>query len=564
MRYDLLIRNGTIVDGTGWPAYRGNLAVKDGSIVAVGQVDGAADKTIDAEGSMVAPGFFDMHTHYDCQLRWDPLATSSCWHGVTTIITGNCGYAIAPGRPTDADYLMRMMATVEGIHLDVLQRALDWDWDTFGEYLRSIQRRLGINVVAQVGHSALRYYVIGRESYERSSTTEEIAQMKQILHEAFVNGAMGFSSSHLPSDVGGYGEPVPSRLATLDEILELASVMAGFGRGMMTMNPKPGGSAVDPEYQDLFIKATAVSGRPVMWSQLMHRWDMPGQWRRSLDYLDRASAQGAPVYALTRSQRMDNEFNLESTMLFRRVPTWNDVLLRPHDEKRRLLADAAVRAKLREEWDALPQTGQRLCRTDLLEVRRTALSKHKTLEGKRVAGLAARADKHMMDFLLDLSLDEDLQTQFVFMAALNGDPAVVRQLIQHPRAVIGTSDAGAHLDNDCGVDYVDVLLGHWVRDQGVMSIEEAVRRLTSMPAGILGIADRGRLHEGLAADVTVFNLPKLRSLPREMKTDLPGGRPRLIQKVEGIAAVVVNGQVLIEDGKHSGSLPGRVLGLPQP
>lgn len=566
MTDDLIIRDGTIIDGTGAPAYRGDVAIRDGRILAVGEVPAAAGaNTIDAGGCIVAPGFFDMHTHYDCQLRWDPLATSSCWHGVTTVLTGNCGFGVAPGRRSDAEYLMRMMATVEGIHLDVLERALDWSWESFGEYLDAIGTRLGVNVAAQVPHSALRYYVIGKESYERPSTAGELGRMKSILAQALADGAMGFSSSHLPFDVGYYGEPVPSRLGTLEEIRALAGVMAGVDRGVMTMNPYPGGSVVGPEYQQMFIDAAADSGRPVIWSQLMHRWDMPDQWRASLGYLDRAAAAGAPIYALTRAQSMDNEFNFQGTVLFRPVAGWDEVLnIASPAQKKARLADPATRARLRREWDELPATPGRLCRPDLLEVQRPVLAKNAALAGRRVHELAATAGVHPADWLVDLALEEDLKTQFVFIGAMNGDEHAVASLIQHPRAIIGTSDAGAHLDNDCGVDFIDVFLGHWVRDRGAMPIEAAIARLTAIPAGVLGIRDRGRLLPGMAADVTVFELDRLRPLPREMVTDLPGGFPRLTQKADGFRTVIVNGQVLLRDGTHTGALPGRVLGRAAP
>ncbi len=566
MAYDLLIQGGTIVDGSGAPAFRGDVAIKDGRIAEVGRAFRHADsrlrlgagRVMDATGLVVAPGFFDMHTHYDCQLLWDPLATSSCWHGVTTVLMGNCGFTIAPARPGDQEYLMRLMARVEGISLDVLRHGLGWEWETFGQYLDRLRRGLGVNVAAQVGHSALRYVVMGPESYQRASTPEERARMKDVLRQAIADGAIGFSTSQTDHHTGGYGEPVPSRLGGPGELLELAGVLRECGYGVIGVNPKPGGADISPAFQDALVRLARESGRTVLWNSLMHRWDKPEQWRENLRFMERAAAQGAPICAVARYQRMDLEFNLRSTYMFDIFPAWKEVLHLPHEEKKRRLAEPETRARLRAEWDRkVSRMDSR--RVELLEVGRVALARHRALEGQRVAEQAAAAGQHLVDWLLDLALAEDLETQFVYAGTMNGDPKAVEEIVKAASCVPGVSDAGAHLDMDCGVDFVAVLLGHWVRERGVLTLEEAVRRLTSACASVLGLTDRGLLRAGMAADVVVFDPASFRALPRETVADLPGGGRRIIQRAEGVRAVLVNGQVLLEDGRHTGAMPGRVL-----
>ncbi len=558
MPYDLLIKNGTIVDGTGRPGFRGDVALERGKIAAVGKATGSASRTIDAEGLVVSPGFFDVHTHYDCQILWDPLATSSSWHGITTILMGNCGFTIAPGRTSDSEYLMRLMARVEGIQYDVLQKGLDWSWDSFGQYLGRIGRQVGVNVAAQVGHSALRYYVMGKESYERAATQDEITRMKQVLRDALFAGAMGFSTSQTAHHTGGYGEPVPSRMSSREELTELCGVLSEFDQGIIGMNPHPGAGSISPEFEDVLIKLAKVARKPILWNQLMDRWDKPEEWKHTLAYMDRAAAECAPHYAVARCQPINVEFNLRRSYSFDVFPTWKDVMAKPHDEKKLLLQDPKVREKLRAEWDTMPQkvSGRRI---DMMEVSRTKLLKNQHLQEKRLTDLAKAAGKSILDYVADLSLEEDLDTQFVFIGSLNGDPAAVQQIISHPYCVTGLSDAGAHLDNDCGVDFTGVLLGHWVREKGTMTIEEGVRRLTSMPAGILGIKDRGVLKEGLAGDLVVFDPKTIKALPRELWSDLPGGGQRIVQRAQGVRAVAVNGQLLFDDNKHTGALPGKVL-----
>ena len=559
MPHDLLIKNGTVIDGSGAPAFRADVAVRAGKVAAVGRIRGAADETIDAEGLVVSPGFIDMHTHYDAQLCWDPLATSSSWHGVTTVVTGNCGYGIAPTTESGRAYTAALMAHVEGISLDVLNAGVDWDWETFGDFLRRLERnRLGVNVAAQVPHSPLRYYVMGEAAYERESTPEELERMKGELRRAMADGAIGFSTLQAEGRIGAWGKPIPSELATFEELHGLASVLGEVNAGVINISPRPGTSTISPEYREFLIAWSRDTGRPVVWGQFMHRWDQPDMWRELLGFMDDAKARGASIYALAKCQSLDLEFTLQRTDLFATYPTWRDVLAKPGQERKRLLADPGVRAKLRSELE--PQPGALPARRpESLEVRRTVLAKNKALEGRRLVDLA-ESGQHVDDVLLDLALEEDLETRFVFTGVMNGDPDAVGQMIQSEHCLPGSSDAGAHLDMDCGVDYTSLLLGHWVRDKHVMGLEEGVRRLTSMPASVLGLTDRGLLKEGMAADIVVFNRETISALPREIVNDLPGGAPRIVQRAVGVAAVIVNGQTVFRDGVRSGAMPGAILG----
>ena len=562
MPHDLVIKNGTVVDGSGSPRFRADVGVRGGKIAEVGDLEGQlAGRTLDAEGLVLSPGFFDMHTHYDAQLCWDPLATSSSWHGITTVLTGNCGYGIAPAKPEDRPYLANLMAYVEGIQLDVLEAGLDWEWHSFGDFLRRLERKtLGVNVAAQVGHSALRYYTMGPASYEREATGGEIAAMKQCLRQAMLDGAIGFSTLQAVGRIGAYGKPVPSDLASLEELYELGDVLGGIRAGMITIAPRPGSSRISPDYREFLMDWNRRIRRPVIWTQFHQRPDVPHAWKDLLAWMDEAMSQGHEIYTVASCTRLDREFNLKGTAMFDYFPLWKTMMQTPLEEKKHLLADPEFRARLREQFDGnAAELGRR---QESLIVKDARLGKNKSLEGTRVMDLAASQAKDFLDAFFDLALDEGLETQFMYVGVLNGDPEAVGQIISSPYALPGASDAGAHLDAECNVDFTATLLGHWVREKGVMTLEEAVRRLTSMSAGVLGITDRGLVKEDLAADIVLFDPQKVRALPREVWRDLPGGGERIVMRAEGIEAVIVNGEPLFEAGEHTGAMPGKILATP--
>ncbi len=557
---DLIIKNARIVDGSGAPSYAGSVAVDGGRIVGTGDAWREARRVIDAGGLAVAPGFFDMHTHYDAQLLWDPLCTSSCWHGVTTVLTGNCGFSIAPAAARDREYTKQLFCRVEGIPLDIFERVVSWEWESFGEFLDKLPPP-GVNVATQVGHSALRHYVMGQESHEREAKPGEIAAMAEVLKESVRQGAAGFSTLKADFERGPDGGPVPSQCATLDELRALGMALGELGRGVMTISPHPGAADISPEFQDFLIELSRDSGRPMVWNAFQHRWDMPDKWKELLAFMETAAEREARVYSVAKCQRLDLEFDLRSTTMFNWFPTWDAIIKKPHEEKLRLFAEPSVRETLRDEYLNLPAegAGSMVNRSKIVHVREVRLPEHEAYVDRRVADAAAERGENLVDFMLDLALAEDLSTRFVYYGLMNGDMDAVSEILKGPYCLPGVSDAGAHLDMDCGVDFTGRFLGHWVREREIMSIEEGVRRLTSMPAAILGYHDRGLVAEGMAADLVLFDPDTIQAKPREWLDDVPGGGRRIVQRPVGVKAVFVNGEALIEEGEHTGARPGKLL-----
>ena len=484
MSYDLLIKNGRIVDGSGLVSYIGDVAVKNGKIVAKGKLKDSAAKVIDATGLVVTPGFVDMHTHYDAQLDWDPFATPSCWHGVTTVVIGNCGFTLAPCQPRDREYLTQMFSAVEGVPLDVLQRGLGWAWEGFDQYLGHLDGKVGINVAANVGHSALRYNVMGPESLERQARPEEIASMSQVLHDCLLAGAFGFSTSLSRTHSDTKGRPIPSRQASDDEVLQLASVLAEFPRGGIEIIPRTLLDGFQAGDRQLMTNLSLVSGKQVNWNVLCQIPDQPSQWRDMLRFMESASMEGAQVYAISRCQRSDREFDLKMTTVFDVFPTWRQFVNMPTAKKHAALRDLAYRAQLIKELDD-PDIYERQLRKihlDQLIVLSTAQEQYRSLEGKTAGEVARAQGKHYGDVILDLAAAEDFGTQFALRGVVNNDEAAVEAIVKHPHSVIGISDGGAHLIYLCEAGYPTHFLSYWVRDKGVLSREDGIRRLPFMPA----------------------------------------------------------------------------------
>jgi N-acyl-D-aspartate/D-glutamate deacylase len=560
MTYDLIVKNGWIVDGTGLPKYWGDVAAAEGQIVEIGRVRGAARRTIDADGRVIAPGFIDMHTHFDAQITWDPIATSSCWHGFTSVVFGNCGFAVAPCRPEDRDYLMLMLMRVEGMDLDVLRTGTKWAWETVPEYMDALAGKLGVNAGVMLGHSAIRYYVMGPDSYERTATADEIAQMQAIIRDGLRAGALGFSTSRQPGHYAGNGKPVPSLLASKDEILDLVRVLGELNVGSVEIVPGADGSAgLYGDAVPLVLEMARVSGRPLNWNTLIAQPARPEGWRGQLEFMEKAFAdERTQVWAMNTCYRLDRWFSLRRNpeRPFGPFPAWKELLALPPEKRAERLRDPEVRDRLRAAMAGYRPNIYRDF-TDVT-VAEPKLEKNRPLIGLSVAELARQRGVDPFDALLDLSLEEDLDTKFNFPMS-NDDEAAVAEIVRHPYSVPGTSDAGAHMDAACGYGVPAELLGKWVRDKGVLTLEEGVRRLTSMPAVVAGIPNRGLIREGMPADLTIFDPQAIRALEPQAATDLPGGGWRLVQGCAGIAATIVNGEVLIEDSKHTGALPGQVL-----
>ena len=558
MAVDTLIKGGLIVDGTGDRPFNGNVAIKNGKIVGIGDVTETASRVIDAEGLAVAPGFWDIHTHYDAQLLWDPIASTSCWHGATTVVMGNCGFSVAPCKPEDHEWMIKTLARVEGMNIDVLNRTLPWSWGDFNSYVGALQQSLGVNAITQVGHTAVRRYVMGKESSERAATDDEITRMRQVVRESLAAGAMGFTTSRVVTHWDGDGLPVPSRLATLEEYYALLGELQNVNAGFVELAAGADFNKFTEEGLARFAELARVSGRPVCWNAISQSVVDPTAWRRQMDAMQEMRRKGLPFFALGHTQPDDFEFTFDFTNVFDRWPTWQKVLIEPDNVKRPKLADPAVRDTFREEMKddpfySLPFSWERVL------LIRSATGKYKEFEMQPMTEIGKRLGKHPLDAALDIALDEDLKTQYRSLDSRNQDPGVMMEVLKEPHMAAGFSDAGAHLITEVNTGFSTKLLGHWVREKQAMTLEAAVRRLSAVAAEESGVTDRGKIQEGLAADITIFNPDTVDATDRVFINDLPGGAPRLVQYASGIEYTLVNGVLTMERGKHTGDLGGAVI-----
>jgi N-acyl-D-aspartate/D-glutamate deacylase len=559
MAYDLIIKGGRIYDGSGLPSRTGDVAIIGDRIAEVGRVTGSARRTVDADGLAVAPGFIDFHTHMDAQLLWDPLATSSCYHGVTTLIPGNCGLSLAPCRPEDRENIIGSFVRVEAMPSQVLRQAIQWEWTTFPEYLARLRQKLGINVAALVGHCALRQFVMGEESSERAATPDEIEQMKGILREGLRAGAIGFSTNQNRRHMREDGRPIASRLATDDEILELAGVLGELNRGSVQISRGTLGVARPAEEDvNLFHRLAQKSGRPVIWQSIAHRLNAPDLWKQLLELARESLDSGVPSYPLCNARLFNGRFTLKNAQTFDELPSWKKIMFLPVENRAELFRDPETRAKLRFEAIEETRPVNFTRRWDQIFLVKAALAKNKEFEGKHLQEIARSQNKDVIDTFLDIALEENLETTFQNSGAR--DEQATAEILKNPITLVGQSDAGAHLIYHAGYGYATRFLGYWIRERKVMSLEEGIRKLTFMVASLFGLNDRGLVRTGMAADLVVFDPATVRECEPEMVDDLPGGEKRLIQKAVGVKMTVVNGAVLTEDGEHTGGYPGRVLG----
>lgn len=564
MAHDLLITNGTIYDGSGAPGFRGNVVVEGGKIVGVGAVSGPAKQTLNADGLAVVPGFVDVHTHYDAQVFWDSLLTSSCWHGVTTTVMGNCGLTFAPCKPDHRELLMQVFSRVEGLSMEVLQKGLPWDWTTFPEYIDAVERqRPALNLIPLMGHSAIRTYVMGKDAFEREATPAEIEQMKELVRTGMRAGACGLSVSRSPAQVGSHGEPMPGKVASHAELFALCETVAEFKRGFFEINPKiliidKDNKEREEDWQMLRTIAQRTK-LPTTWAGVLQQWDQPGLWQEMLDKTDQALKEGLPIYPQVSCRAIMFRFTLENiATLFDDLPHWKQVNFEPLEKRKQLFRDPEIRKGLRYDVvdDPLPRVFSK--RWDLMYVQEAQLEKNKKLEKKSIAEIARAMEKDVLDTFLDLALEEDLTTGFI-TPLINGEEDAVRTIIQHPASLVSLSDGGAHVQYICDTGYPSHMLGYWVRDKQALTMEKAIQVLASTPARVLGLTDRGQIAPGMVADLVVFDPATIRALEPVTVRDLPGGNPRLFQGAEGIHYTIVNGTPLTKDGKHLGSYPGRVL-----
>jgi N-acyl-D-aspartate/D-glutamate deacylase len=554
--YDLLVKGGRIYDGSAMPSYYGDVGISGGKIVEIGRLHGDAKRTLNVDGLAVAPGFIDPHTHLDAQLFWDPLGTSSCFHGVTSVVVGNCGLSLAPTKPEDRDAVIKSFVRVEAISRRVLEEGIQWRWESTSEYLDALGARLGINAAALVGHIAVRHRVMGEDAVERRATAEEIAKMKELVRQGMKAGAVGFSTNQNPRHIREDKKPVASRLAADEELGSLLDVLAEMNSGVVQLS----GGGADARGRIAYAAQMARrTGRPVLWQSINHSWSRPNHWQEMLANTQRVFREdGLPIYAMTQAKPFQNRYTLLDAQCFDEFPTWKSAMFSPVEARKQMFADSAIRKKLRAEAieDQSPSVFPR--RWDVIFVDHVKLPKNKIFEHKSVQEIASAADKDGLDWFLDISLEEDLQTRFVHTNT-QGDPQAVCEILKHPAVMIGQSDAGAHMGYDARFGYSTAFLGCWVRDHGIMSLEEAVNKLTFRVASVFGLSDRGLLRPGFAADIAVFDPATVNTLEPEYVQDLPANETRMIQKAAGVPHTVVNGEVVIENGAPTGALPGKVL-----
>jgi N-acyl-D-aspartate/D-glutamate deacylase len=555
---DLLIRGGSVVDGTGEPARTADVGVRDGTIVEVGRIDDRAARVIDADGLTVTPGFVDVHTHYDAQLHWDPTASPASWHGVTTLFTGNCGFTLAPSKPDDLGWLMLMLSRVEGMSADALSAGVDFAGGSVADFLDGLEGRVGVNVAVNVGHCALRRYVMGDDASERHANPHEIAAMQALLRQALAEGAYGFTSSQLELHVAHDGRGVPSNHAAPIELVALASVLHEFGRGAIEFIPRTFLTGYDHDDRLLILDLARTSGRPVHLNTLTQMPHAPDGWSRSLEFAREAAQEGLAIHPMFASNRQGAHFSLDTTFLFDEMPSFRDTLTLPEPERSQRLRDPALRDQMRAEI-ADPRGRSFVFVWQVLRVESVVRPEHEQYLDHSVTEIAEQWGADPLDAFLDLSLADGLATQFVLAAPHNATRrSATEAIVAEPFEMGGSSDGGALLLSFCGADFTTRLLTEWTPD--FLSFEAAVARLSAVPAATQGLTDRGTLAPGMAADVLLIDREHLATpdTPRYVR-DFPADSGRYVCDATGYHSVIVNGEVMLRDGEHTGATPGHVL-----
>jgi N-acyl-D-aspartate/D-glutamate deacylase len=559
MTADLIIRGARIIDGTGLPAFTGDVEVRDGRITRVGRVRGtAATKVIDADGLDLTPGFVDVHTHYDAQLHFESSASPSSWHGVTTVLTGNCGFTLAPSKPEDLDWLVLMLAKVEGMSADALRAGVNFGGGTLGDYLRLLDGRIGVNMASYVGHAAVRRWVMGAEASEREATADEIVAMQALVDEAMREGALGLSTSQLDVHADHEGRPVPPNLASAAEIVALSSVLAGYDEGALEHLCRSFALGYDASDRQLLADMARASGGKVLHANLLLRFtNDPETWRTCLDVLEGYARDGLRVYPMASANPKGLHLALSDTILLDEMTSFRETLSLPMPERMRALADSNVRDRLRRDFDK-PGTRQLAFGWKELLVASVRDTANAALVGRSIADLAAERGHDALDTFLDIARSEDLETVFVIDRPVSqADRDVIRFLLAHPLTMPGSSDGGAHVNTFCGADYTTRVLTEYVDEQ--FTFEQAVRRLSAVPAATIGLWDRGEVRPGAKADLVLLDRSKLAVGPARLLRDFPTGAARMVWEQRGYVATIVNGEVVIDDGKPTGATPGEVL-----
>ena len=562
MPWDVLIRNGTLVDGTGSEPRRVDVAVQGDRIAAIGALDGRASRVIDAEGALVTPGFVDIHTHLDAQICWDPLATSPCWHGVTSVVMGNCGVTFAPCRPRDREYLARLMESVEDVPAKSIMTGMRWNWETYGQYLQAIDALpKGVNVGGMVGHCAVRWWAMGERSLDQKTAgADDIASMRGIVREAIRGGALGFSTSRTHHHKTPDGDPVPGTFAAPDELIGIGGVLGEEGRGVFEVVP-----FFDSDDADVIVaevewmeRVCRANRRPLTFGILQTR-QFPGLWRTVLDRVEQANARGARILPQTQVRSIGVLFGAANMTPWDAAGgTWGLLKLISLDERLAAFRDPEKRAKLIEDGKKSPVATPGLMRSLFHLAERDGATRYDLLREDSLAAIAERRGTTPVEAFMDMALETGGRALFTFPYA-NRDSGVIGSMLVHPQVVLGLADSGAHCGQIMDASLPTYFLSHWVREKGLLSLPRAIEKLSSEPARLFGLAGRGVVAEGAFADLNVIDFHELRVLAPEYVQDFPAGASRYIQRGAGIRHTLVNGRPFMECGNHTGDLAGRLL-----
>lgn len=563
MSYDLVIKNGMVVDGSGLPRYRADVGVKDGKIARIGRISEPADQTIDAEGHVVSPGFVDGHTHMDAQIFWDQLGSCSCYHGVTSAVMGNCGFTLAPCREAEVDFVFRNLERAEDIAREAMLAGIDWRWESFPEFLDVVDTLpKGINYAGYVGHSALRTYVMGERAFEDEASEDELTTMVRIVQEAVKAGAIGFSTSRSPSHMTADDRLVASRIAPFSEVETIVRGLGDIDAGIFQLAMARGDVDFNKNLYQSLSDLSAETGRPITFGSLSRR-SMPGQWRQLYDIIDAGNRNGARLFTQVHSREINTIISFETATPFDSMDVWRDIRALPLEDQKAALRDPETRRKLIESAtradsgrkatgaEAKPPEWEYFYVMDKIE------RPHRS-----VAEIARERGVEPIEAMLDLALEHDLKLFFRQpLANENQDDAL--ELMKNPNTCVTFSDSGAHVSQIMDSSLQTHLLSHWVREKQAFTLEEAVRMITYDTSTRWGFHDRGLLREGLTADIVVFDPETVNPRMPEVVNDLPAGARRLKQYADGMKATVVNGEIVLEDNVHTGALPGRILRGPQ-
>ncbi len=560
--YDLIIRNGTIIDGSGMPRYRGDVAIEGGRIAAIGKIGNGARETIDAEGHVVSPGLVDAHTHMDAQVFWDALGTCSCWHGVTSVVMGNCGFSLAPCGEKDKLLVMRNLERAEDISPEAMEAGIKWSWTTFAEYLDAVDRLpKGINYAAYMGHSALRTYVMGERAFDEKATAEDLAMMREELRNAIRAGAIGFTTSRTSNHQTPDGRPVASRIANWDEVRGLVGVMGELGAGIFEIAGEDTGAEGERLNDYLArLKALAVdTSVPVTFGMFSSR-RAPDYWRRYFKLADETAEAGGRMFIQVHSRSLNVLLSFETMMPFDRIPAWREIRRLPLAEQEAALRNPETRQKLvAAANERTPEQAKAVGAEARMGGFKWIFPLDKpTPPYRSVADIAESENKDPVDVIIDLALEKNLK-RFFMQTLVNENQEHVLEMMKNKRAVVTFSDSGAHVSQIMDSSLQTHVLSYWVREKQALTLEEAIRLLSFVPAYHWGLKGRGLLREGNVADVIIFDPAKIAPKLPELAHDLPAGARRLKQKSEGLLATVVGGQIVLRNNEHTGALPGQLL-----